>query len=316
MIFFEREKIEIRYLAVEKLSFLYTLFTTLLIILFYNRISNPQAMLTGRFFAIAGTYLIIYIYTLFPSRGTRYLRLLFQVALLNFWYPDTFEFNRIFPNLDHLFASAEVSLFGCQPSILFEQWLSGTFWRELFNFGYWMFYPMILAITTYFFFARPKEAERCAFIVLFSFFTYYIIFMFVPVAGPQFYFPVIGERVATAGPYLAVGDYFNGMQCVTAAQEGKGMLFTELVCTAQSIGERPAAAFPSSHAGVATVIMILASRRMKKWLFMLFFIVYLLLCLATVYIKAHYLIDAIAGIVSGILIFRLAAWGWGLTCND
>lgn len=301
-------KSENRFLAVEKLSFIYNILTTLLILLFYGRLNNPQAMLMGRFLVAAGTFSLIYLYTRFPAKAVLYLRVFFQVSLLNFWYPDTFEFNRMFANLDHLFAAVDLRLFGCQPAMLFEQVCSGTAWRELFNFGYWMYYPMIIAITTYFFFVRPKEAERCTFILLFSFFTYYIIFMFVPVAGPQFYFPLLGDKVAMAGPYPEIGNYFNHCPDVAVAQKGKEGLFTNLVCIAQSIGERPTAAFPSSHVGVATVMMIIASRRMNKWMFFSFFAVYLLLCLATVYIKAHYLIDAIAGVVSGAVVFWLSSW--------
>ena len=33
-----------------------------------------------------------------------------------------------------------------------------------------------------------------------------------------------------------------------------------------------------------------------------------LLCCATVYIKAHYLVDAFAGVVTGVLFYCLTAW--------
>ena len=131
--------------------------------------------------------------------------------------------------------------------------------------------------------------------------------MFLPVAGPQFYFPVIGEDAAVAGVYPEIGNYFNLHPEISIAQEGKGGLFTELVGMAQSAGERPTAAFPSSHIGVTTIIVILAYRA-KKWLFAAMFPVYLLLCCATVYIKAHYLVDAIGGVITGVLFYMLTSW--------
>ena len=248
-------------------------------------------MLLGRFLILAGTFAIIFLYTKFPSRATVFLRVLFQMSLLSYWYPDTFEFNRIFPNLDHLFASMDFSLFGCQPAIEFEKVCGSLFWREAFNMGYWLYYPMIAVISVYYFFARPKEAERCTFIIIASFFIYYFIYMFLPVAGV----------------YPEIRNYFNLHPEISIAQEGKGGLFTELVGMAQSAGERPTAAFPSSHIGVTTIIVILAYRA-KKWLFAAMFPVYLLLCCATVYIKAHYLVDAIGGVITGVLFYMLTSW--------
>ena len=305
--FIKREEPQTRFLAVEKLNLLYNLFTTLLIIIFFNRLNDPQAMLLGRFFIAFATFAVIYVYTKFPSMATRLLRVVSQMALLSYWYPDTFEFNRIFPNLDHLFATLESDLFSCQPALLFDQVCSGLFWREAFNMGYWLYYPMIALVSLYYFFCRPKEAERCTFVIMASFFLYYIIYIFLPVAGPQFYFPVIGEEIAAAGPYPELGDYFNLHPEITIAQEGKGGLFTELVGMAQGAGERPTAAFPSSHIGVTTILVMLAYRA-KKWLFAVMFPVYMLLCCATVYIKAHYLVDAIAGLVTGVLVYYLTTW--------
>lgn len=72
----------------------------------------------------------------------------------------------------------------------------------------------------------------------------------------------------------------------------------------QQVGERPTAAFPSSHVGVSTILMIMAWRASKK-LFACLMPFYLLLCGATVYIQAHYLIDAIAGFVSAFVLYVL-----------
>ena len=302
---FKRREIETKFIAVEKINLLYNLFTTLLIIVFYNRLSDPQSMLMGRFFILVGTFTLIYAYTKYPSRFLVLVRMVTQMFLLNYWYPDTFEFNRIFPNLDHLFAATEFDIFGCQPALLFEQVMSGDFWREAFNMGYWLYYPMIATVSFYYFFKRPDKVEKCTFIIMASFFIHYIIYIFLPVAGPQFYFPVIGEEIASSGVYENIGNYFNLHPEISIAQEGKGIFFTELVNMAQMAGERPTAAFPSSHVGVSLVIMILAFKANRK-LFAIFLPFFILLCCATVYIKAHYLIDAITGLISGLLTYYIS----------
>ena len=303
--FFTRREIETKFIAVEKINILYNLFTTLLIIIFYNRLNNPQNMLMGRFVILAGTFAMIYAYTKYPSRFMVMVRMVSQMFLLNYWYPDTFEFNRIFPNLDHLFAAAEFNIFGCQPVLLFDRALGGDFWREIFNMGYWLYYPMITVVTMYYFFKRPAKVEKCTFVIMATFFIHYIIYIFLPVAGPQFYFPVIGEAAAGCGVYENIGNYFNLHPEISIAQEGKGIFFTELVNLAQSAGERPTAAFPSSHIGVSLVMMILAFKASRR-LFATLLPVFVLLCCATVYIKAHYLVDAIAGLMSGAISYIIA----------
>lgn len=305
--FIQREDERREFLAVEKLNLLYNLLTTLLIIIFFDRLHNPQEMLMGRFFIAAGTFAIIYLYTKTPSRATRFLRLVGQMGLLAYWYPDTFEFNRIFTNLDHLFATTEFNLFGCQPALLFDQVCSHTLWREAFNLGYWAYYPMIVTIVLWYFFKREEESERCTFVVMCSFFIYYLIYIFLPVAGPQFYFPVIGDAVAAAGPYPEIGNWFDLNPHMTLPQADKGGLFTSLVNMAQASGERPTAAFPSSHIGISTIIILLASRANKR-LTLALLPLYLLLCCATVYIKAHYLIDGIAGVASGVLLYMFTTY--------
>ena len=305
--FFTREKGETRFLAVEKLNLLYNLLTTLLIIIFYNRLQQPDTMLLERFFIAAGTFVVIYIYTLYPSPFTRFMRIVTQMSLLSYWYPDTFEFNRIFPNLDHLFASAEQMLFDCQPAVLFEQVCSSTLWREAFNLGYWAYYPMIITIVTWYFFKQSRDTERCTFVIMAYFFLYYLIYIFVPVAGPQFYFPVIGDAAVAAGDFHSIGNFFDLNPAITLPQADKDGFFTTLVNMAQASGERPTAAFPSSHIGISTIIMLLASRT-SKGLTAVLFPLYILLCCATVYIKAHYLIDGIAGVISGVLIYKLTTY--------
>lgn len=49
----------------------------------------------------------MYLYRLAPCKFSAFVRIVIQMSLLSYWYPDTFEFNRFFPNLDHVFAITE-----------------------------------------------------------------------------------------------------------------------------------------------------------------------------------------------------------------
>jgi membrane-associated phospholipid phosphatase len=98
-------------------------------------------------------------------------------------------------------------------------------------------------------------------------------------------------------------DYFNFHQdCLPSPGYTDG-LFYQLVEDAKAAGERPTAAFPSSHVGISTVIMWLIIHARNWRLLYVVLPFYVLLCCSTVYIQAHYLIDAIFGLISGTIFY-------------
>jgi membrane-associated phospholipid phosphatase len=72
---------------------------------------------------------------------------------------------------------------------------------------------------------------------------------------------------------------------------------------AHETGERPTAAFPSSHVGVTVILSILAWKARNKSLFILTLVFLVLINLATIYLRAHYVIDIIAGWITAIVIY-------------
>ncbi len=292
-------------LAVEWLAMGYLLLTLILALLMYTKLTNPSEIIFGRIRIVAVTAGLWLVYRFLPCRFTRMVRIIVQMALLAWWYPDTYELNRMFPNLDHLFASWEQSWFGGQPALWFSQALPSHVWSELFDMGYWCYYPMIAVSVLYYFFRKPQEFERAAFIVMGAFFIFYVIFVFVPVVGPTYYYKAVGLKTIAAGVFPQMHDYFNFHQeCLPAPGYSDG-LFYQLVEDAKAAGERPTAAFPSSHVGISTVCMLLQVHARNWKLLLGMFPIYAFLCCATVYIQAHYLVDALAGFICGILFFSL-----------
>lgn len=295
-------------LPIETVTLAYTLFTSLLIVLLWQRMSDPLRLLEGRAFVLAGMGLIRLIYQAAPSRYTLFLRYLFPLSLVAYWYPDTYEFCQLFPNLDYIFAAADGALFGCQPSLAFSQWLSGKVWSELFHMGYFAYYPLIALTVLAPLVTHRGGFERTSFIVLTSFFLYYTIYLFVPVAGPQYYFHAVGNNLILTGHFPELGDYFR-YHTEIAPSPGPQGFFRELVEMTQASGERPTAAFPSSHVGISTILLILLWQN-RKWLFVVALPFYVFLCCATVYIEAHYLIDVFGGFVSSGIFYTLSMWLW------
>ena len=287
------EWVMLGYMAITIITMLFT----------YTKLVNPEAMLWGRLRVLVMTIALWAVYRMIPCRITKMVRIIAQMALLAWWYPDTYEINRMFPNLDHIFAGWEQDLFGCQPALLFAKALPWAVVSELMSMGYFMYYPMIALVSFYYFFCRYYEAERAAFVMLTSFFIYYLIYIYVPVAGPTFYFDAVGISEITKGIFPALGDYFNThTNCLPTPGYTDG-IFYQLVEDAKNAGERPTAAFPSSHVGVSTICMLLVWHTGNRKLLYVMLPFYIFLCLATVYIQAHYLIDAIAGLISAVVIY-------------
>ena len=293
--------------AVERISLIYNAITTILIVLLYSRMDHPGMMLLERAGIVAITFGLIYLYQKYPCRLSAFVRMVVQMSFLAYWYPDTFEFNRLFPNLDCFFASAEQWLFNSQPSVEFSKLCPDIWFSEPFNMGYFAYYPLIAIVAIYYFVFKFEWFEKASFVIVTSFFLYYLIYIFVPVAGPQFYFPAIGMDNVEACNFLSIGDYFNHNAILLPGPNFEQGLFFDLVEASQEVGERPTAAFPSSHVGISTILMIMAWRVNKKLCYGLTPF-YVLLCCATVYIQAHYLIDVFAGWISAIAIYILSTW--------
>ena len=142
-----------------------------------------------------------------------------------------------------------------------------------------------------------------SFVLITSFFIYYTIFVILPVTGPQFYYLAVGTDKIAAGIFPNLTDYFLTHSERMAAPGWSDGFFYHLLDITHNAGERPTAAFPSSHVGVTTVIMLLACHTRSKALVFSMLPFFILMCLSTVYIYAHYAIDAIAGLLTGIIIY-------------
>ncbi|MDE5550087.1 MAG: phosphatase PAP2 family protein [Bacteroidaceae bacterium] len=300
--------------SMESLTLMYMLFTTILIGFYWEGLAAPMDMLLTRLWMLVAMAAVYGFYRWYPCRALRILRVIPPLLGLIFWYPETYDFCSQLPYLDHIFAGIDQTLFGCQPALVFNTVVTSTFWSEAFNMGYYAYYYMMGATIIFYLLCRYAEADKAGFIFLTSFFLFYVIYELLPVAGPQYYFKAVGVETANTGVFPDVGYYFQS-HTEMLMPEIKG-IFSRLVLGAQEVGERPTAAFPSSHVGMSTVTMLLAWRTRNKWLFWGMMPFYLLLCCATVYIQAHYLIDSICGFLVAFVFYGLTSWLYDLLKTD
>ena len=251
-------------IAIEWLVLGYIVITSLFILFAYTKLDCPMEMLKGRGRVVVMIAALWAVYRMVPCRFTFLGRIAAQMGLLAWWYPDTYEMNRILPNLDHVFAQAEQSLFGYQPALVFAKEFPSTIISELMDMGYASYYP---------------------------------------VTGPTFYYKAVGIDKIVHGVFPNIHDYFNThIECLPSPGYKDGF-FYQLVESAKDAGERPTAAFPSSHVGISVICMLLAWHSKNKLLFYMLLPLFIFLCFSTVYIQAHYAIDAIAGLITGVAFY-------------
>ena len=290
-------------LAVEWIAMGYLLLTLLMMAVLWDKLVSPEQMIKGRITFVLVTLAAWGVYWLKPCRLTMFLRIAVQMVFLSWWYPDTYELNRILPNLDHMFAGCEQAVFGCQPALLFAQKVPWGWFSELMCMGYISYFPMMTILLIYYFFYRYNEFLKAAFVLLGAFFIFYVIFIFLPVTGPQFYYLAVGPEKIAAGVFPNLGDWFLTHSERMAVPGWTDGFFYHLLEMAHNAGERPTAAFPSSHVGITTVVMLLAHHTHCRKLVLGMLPFYILMCLSTVYILAHYAIDALTGLFTGVVLY-------------
>ena len=290
-------------LAVEWIAIGYLLLTLLMMAVLWDKLVSPEQMIKGRITFVLVTLAAWGVYWLKPCRLTMFLRIAVQMVFLSWWYPDTYELNRTLPNLDHVFAGCEQAVFGCQPALLFAQKAPWGWFSELMCMGYISYFPMMTILLVYYFLYRYNEFLKAAFVLLGAFFIFYVIFIFLPVTGPQFYYLAVGPEKIAAGVFPNLGDWFLTHSERMAVPGWTDGFFYHLLEMAHNAGERPTAAFPSSHVGITTVVMLLAHHTHCRKLVLGMLPFYILMCLSTVYILAHYAIDALTGLFTGVVLY-------------
>lgn len=221
-----------------------------------------------------------------PEKGLDFLNAILGVGFLGFFYNETGQLNHLlFEPIDPYLVNIESWLFGVQPSLLFSAKFPNVWITELMNLGYLSYYFIIVGFVMMALYHKPEQFNRLLFLISQSFIIYYFIFILIPSWGPQFYFQ-------------APANHAN-----------EGVFFQKIIAFIQHQGETATGAIPSSHVGITAMIVLLSFRHFRHYFWFILPFALLLFC-STVYIKAHYLIDVIAGFISAPLILLLSQKIW------
>ncbi len=186
---------------------------------------------------------------------------------------------------DQLVLAAEGRLFGDPPHKYLADILPGPFWRELFHLLYLSSYPLLAGgLILAWWRDRVWTGQgatvaypRYAFILLGGFFSYLIIFILFPVEGP-------------------LDDRFLRFH-----EQG---FFGPLIDFLYRVGHSRGGALPSFHVGGLVITYLLWRPRKPAVRYGLIALI-LAITISTIYGAFHYALDAVAGLLTGVLFYLL-----------
>ncbi len=274
----------IKYYAISKVWFSVLLYFAIIeLVIIFTKPSlffDWNFILTRIIFVFAFTFSVI-IKRKISKNFFQLLQNILVFALMTFLYKETAMLNTlIFPKIDEFLSNLDQNIFKFQPSIEFSKHFNSLFFSELFYFGYFCYYLLPLVVLGILYKFLPQKIEEFGFILITSFLLYYFIFIIIPAEGPQFYFTFPDNYIEAQG------------------------IFGNAIKLIQKNGEAPTAAFPSSHVGISWIVIFWLYQNFRKSVkYFLPFVI--LLMFSTVYIKAHYFVDVVAGFLTAPIVFFL-----------
>ena len=274
----------IKYYAISKVWFSVLLYFAIIeLVIIFTKPSlffDWNFILTRVIFVFAFTFSVI-IKRKISKNFFQLLQNILVFALMTFLYKETAMLNTlIFPKIDEFLSNLDQNIFKFQPSIEFSKHFNSLFFSELFYFGYFCYYLLPLVVLGILYKFLPQKIEEFGFILISSFLLYYFIFIIIPAEGPQFYFTFPDNYIEAQG------------------------IFGNAIKLIQKNGEAPTAAFPSSHVGISWIVIFWLYQNFRKSVkYFLPFVI--LLMFSTVYIKAHYFVDVVAGFLTAPIVFFL-----------
>lgn len=201
---------------------------------------------------------------------------------------------------DPVFMRMDFAIFGLNPT----QWVyrfENPLLTEFLQIVYVYYYPMIVVFgLELYLWHRYREFKYTIFILFFSFFTSYILYLIFPANGPRFH----------------LHDFY------AISSEMPGILLTEPIRAFLNFGESipPGVpnpqdyvqrdAMPSLHTITAFLIMYL-SWKFRSRSFYFYLPYFFCMVAATIYLRYHYVVDVFGGllmcvftIIVGLIIFR------------
>jgi len=213
-----------------------------------------------------------------------FIRSYYPILLYLYFFESVSATNRVFFSdwLDPFFLKIDYRIFGYLPSLEWSFRYGNIWLKEWLYFSYFSYYLMIIGLPVLVFLKRRKALDEVVFVLSLVFYFCYFIYSWLPVIGGRF----IPEA----------------MQWTKQADGG---VFTSIMAYIYIHTPHLGGAFPSSHIAIALVLSMLGVKFFRL-IGIIMLIVTFFLAIATVYCHYHWFIDAVFGIITGLLGYWVA----------
>jgi len=264
------------------------IFLIILNLLFHNQIENWKTFIILNLLIIIIVFLLAYTAETYRYKILRIIHYLYLIPLVLVTFKEIYFLVRpLRPNdYDQLLIDIDRWIFGADPTVFLHQF-SHPIITETLQIIYGMFYflPIILAIAL----LRKRkliEADFAIFTIIYGFFLSYIGYFALPAIGPRFTLHDFqSENIEMPGILITnfLRDFTNAVESIPRGTPNP-----------ESVVQRDV--FPSGHTMITLVVIYLAVKLKSRSRFFLV-PVGILLVYATVYLRYHYVIDLIGGLV-------------------
>ena len=269
-----------RFWAVDKLFLAYVVFSSVLVLGWWNQIPNAASLFTVH---LAGAALLVF--EVKCPNGTSWLfRNFYPLPYVGFCYK---EMAVLIPAVRHTdadqwLANLDYRIWHVNPTVWLER-IQTPLLTEIVQTAYTLFIPAVLLVALLIWIKRPSaEFQYYAFLITLGFLVSYVGYLIVPARGPRFLLSHL-QHIPLQGLWL-----FKGMQATLDRMES-----AHYDC------------FPSGHT-LLTILAWWGSRFISKKVFWAYLAYTPLLIFATVYCRYHYTVDVLAGAGLGFVLIRAA----------
>jgi len=176
-------------------------------------------------------------------------------------------------DIDYLLIRADYMIFGCYPTVFLEKFIYPPL-TDLLQLAYSTYYflPVALGVVLKMR-GRDKDFEKTLFFLLLCFYISYVGYLLFPALGPRY-----------------------AMEHLQSVEVGGFLVSKPIQQTLNLLEGVKRDAFPSGHTGIALTVLYL-SFRYERSVFRALLVPVILLIIATVYCRYHYVVDVMGGVL-------------------
>jgi membrane-associated phospholipid phosphatase len=275
----------------DKVIFVYSAFMCAIELIWFRQIPDAGWLLALH--AIGIVLIVLAARSVFQSPSTGPIWTFRPVWTFRHWYPLLYvaccyrEMAMIIAGIRHdhadlALAAIDHAFWGVYPTVWLERLYSPAF-TEFLQIIYTLFLPVALLVPFVIWLQkRYVEFRYMAFLLSLGFLVSYLGYLLVPAHGPRFLLADV-QHLPLRGLWL-----FNSMQA-----------------TLNRLEQDHYDCFPSGHTEL-TILACWLSRSISKRLFWVYFLYTLCIVFATVYLRYHYTVDLLAGVMVALVLILAA----------